>query len=58
MDYWMYYIVFVLGASLLLIGFYVYSIVHTQKSVFQKPTNHLEIKSWKIGIKKTRGDSK
>ena len=58
MDYWMYFIALVLGASLLLLGFYIYSIVHTQKSVFQKPTSHLEIRSWKIGNNRTRGNLK
>lgn len=56
MDYWIYYVFFVSAGSLLLIGCYIYSIVHNQKCIFHKPTNHLEIKSWKIGMKKARGN--
>lgn len=31
-----------------LIAAYFYSATHPPKSIFQKPTNHVEIRSWKI----------
>lgn len=31
-----------------LLASYFYSLTHPPKSVFQKPTNHIEIRSWKI----------
>jgi hypothetical protein len=36
-----------LGVGVLLVP-YLYSKTHPRKSIFQKPTNHIEIRTWRI----------
>lgn len=43
----LYLILLVVTAFTLIIA-YVYSKTHQPKSIFQKPTNHIEIRNWKI----------
>lgn len=39
----------ILGLGILSLAlYYIYSLTHPRKSIFQKPTDHLEIRSWKI----------
>ena len=43
----LYLILLVMTAFTLIIS-YIYSKAHPPKSIFQKPTNHIEIRTWKI----------
>jgi hypothetical protein len=46
MDIWINFLFFALGVMVLYLISYINSIIHPPKSVFQEPTNHIEIKNW------------
>jgi hypothetical protein len=48
MDLWINSLFFALGVMVLYLISYINSIIHPPKSVFQEPTNHIEIKNWTI----------
>jgi hypothetical protein len=42
------YLILLIMTGFTLIISYVYSKTHQPKSIFQKPTNHIEIRNWRI----------
>ncbi|HMM19376.1 MAG TPA: hypothetical protein PKA10_01475 [Selenomonadales bacterium] len=49
MDFGIEYLYLALGVGILyLVISFLYSMFHPPKSIFQKPTNHVEIRAWKI----------
>lgn len=46
MDFWLYYLVAILGGATIYLGYRLS--VRPPRSIFREPTNHIEIRSWKL----------